>query len=245
MKRLKITIQYDGTEFHGWQLQDGKRTVQGVIEETLKNVFNHNKRISLYASGRTDTGVHSIGQVAHFDFKSKLDDDIIMRLINSRLPEDCQIMRVQTVSHAFHSRYDATKRLYKYQCYSGDSILYRNQSWIVNDLDISRLSMMAEIIKGQHDFLSFSKYNAMNNNTNCIIYDTEWKKVDQFICFFILGNRFLHHMVRYLVGTMVKTFHKNDFKKTLFDMLNKPSKSAYVHKAPPQGLFLENIYYED
>ena len=81
MKRLKITIQYDGTEFHGWQLQDDKRTVQGVIEETLKNVFNHNKRISLYAAGRTDTGVHSIGQVAHFDFNSKLDDDIIMRLI--------------------------------------------------------------------------------------------------------------------------------------------------------------------
>ena len=239
-----MTIQYDGTNFCGWQIQKDKRTVQGLIEEVLMVVFDFDKRISIYGSGRTDSGVHSSGQVAHFDFQPKFNCDIIQKSINSKLPEDCRIMKVEVVPQSFHSRYNAIKRLYKYQCYVGESILNRNQSWLLKRLDITKLNKMSELIKGQHDFLSFSKYNPNKKDTTCIIYDTEWKQMDQFINFFILGNRFLHHMIRYLVGTMVNTFHKNNFIQNFNDLIIKPSKSAYVHKAPPQGLFLENVFYD-
>tara|TARA_B100001996_G_C18522917_1_gene539961 strand:- start:29 stop:766 length:738 start_codon:yes stop_codon:yes gene_type:complete len=245
LNRYKITIQYDGTCFYGWQLQKDKRTVQGLIEKTLRMVFNFNKRIPIHGSGRTDSGVHSFGQVAHFDFHSKLSNVIIRKSINSKLPDDCQIMKVEKVSHSFHSRYNAIKRLYKYQCYVGDSILNRNQSWLIKNFDIKRLNKMSEIIKGEHDFLSFSKYDPNKKNTICIIYETEWKQDNQFVNFFILGNRFLHHMVRYLVGTMINTFHKDDFKQNFKDLINKPSKSSYIHKAPAQGLFLERVFYEN
>ncbi len=244
MNRFKIIIQYDGTHFCGWQLQKDKRTVQGLVEKVLRMVFNHDKRIPVHGSGRTDSGVHSFGQVAHFDFYSKLSSDIIKKSINSKLPEDCQIMEVKRVPQSFHSRYNAIKRLYRYQCYVGDSILNRNQSWLIKKIDIERLNKMSEMIKGEHDFLSFSKYNRDKKNTICIIYHTEWKKMNQYVMFFILGNRFLHHMVRYLVGTMVNTFHKNNFKQNFSNLISKPSKSAYVHKAPAQGLFLDSVFYE-
>ncbi len=244
MNRFKIIIQYDGTHFCGWQLQKDKRTVQGLVEKVLRTVFNYDERIPIYGSGRTDSGVHSFGQVAHFDFQSKLSSEIIKKSINSKLPEDCQIMKVERVRQSFHSRYKAIKRLYKYQCYIGDSILYRNQSWLIKNFDIERLNKMSEMIIGEHDFLSFSKYDSKKKNTICIIYDTEWKQENQFVNFFILGNRFLHHMVRYLVGTMVNTFHKNNFKQNFYNLINKPSKSAYVHKAPAEGLFLDSVFYE-
>ena len=244
MNRYKITVQYDGTHFFGWQLQKDKRTIQGLIEQVLRLIFDHNKRIPIHGSGRTDTGVHSSGQVAHFDFQTNLSSEIIRKSFNSKLPQDCQIMEVKKVPMSFHSRHSAIKRLYKYQCYVGDSILNRNQSWLIKNLDIDRLNEMSSIIKGEHDFLSFSKYNPNKKNTSCIIYDSEWRETNEFVNFFIEGNRFLHHMVRYLVGTMVNTFHKNSFTKNFKSLLIKPSKSAYVYKAPAQGLFLDSVFYE-
>ena len=239
-----MTIQYDGTDFCGWQIQKDKRTVQGIIEKVLMVVFNFDKRISIYGSGRTDSGVHSSGQVAHFDFQPKFNCDIIQKSINSKLPEDCRIMKVEVVPHSFHSRYNAIKRLYKYQCYVGDSILNRNQSWLLKTLDISKLNKMSGLIKGEHDFLSFSKYDPNKNNTKSTIYSSFWKKSGDLFTYTISADRFLHHMIRYLVGTMLGVL-KGHFSSNHFNsLLDKPRKNVQIHRAPACGLQLLKVEYD-
>ena len=150
-------IQYDGSKFLGWQIQKEGRTVQGVIEDNLKKISNSKDRVKLYGAGRTDTGVHAWAQVAHVDLNIKLNEQDIQNALNANLPLDCRIINIEKIGNDFHARYDAKSRYYRYQCYIGDSILYRNQSWILPSLDINYLNMFSEKLIGNHDFLSFCK----------------------------------------------------------------------------------------
>ena len=127
---------YDGTNYQGWQIQKEGRTVQGIIENAFKDLSGLDERIHIKGSGRTDAGVHALGQVAHVDFDTNLNIQVFKNALNAKLPEDCRIISVKQVNKDFHSRYDAKKRYYRYQCYHGDSILFRNQCWIINNIDI-------------------------------------------------------------------------------------------------------------
>ena len=150
MSRYKLVVQYDGSEFSGWQLQKKSRTVQGVLEDAVQKITNSPDRIPVHGSGRTDAGVHAWAQVAHTDMKLKLSVDRIKRALNGNLPQDCRIVGVEHTHNDFHSRYDAKSRYYRYQCYIGDSILYRNQSWAVPNLDIELLNTLQKLhLKGQ------------------------------------------------------------------------------------------------
>ena len=144
MKRYCLKIIYDGTKFFGWQIQRNKRTIQGEIEKAISKVFNCKDRVILYGSGRTDSGVHALGQIAHFDLCTKLNTDTIRKAINSKLKNDCNIVMVKRVNNNFHARFHAISREYVYQCYSGDSLLFRNQSWHVKDINISKLNNNVE-----------------------------------------------------------------------------------------------------
>ncbi|MCJ7802669.1 MAG: tRNA pseudouridine(38-40) synthase TruA, partial [Candidatus Marinimicrobia bacterium] len=135
MLRYKITIQYDGTNYFGWQMQSHKRTIQKEIENAL-SPLNNNKRIIVTAAGRTDTGVHAFGQVAHFDLDTKLNAVQLLRAINARLQKDIRIVDIVNVSDEFHARFSAKKRHYRYQCYLGDNLLYKNQSWFADKIEI-------------------------------------------------------------------------------------------------------------
>jgi len=245
LSRYKITIQYDGSFFSGWQLQKEKKTVQGEIENALKIITGTKTRIPVHGSGRTDAGVHAFGQVAHFDLDSRLSNNELCSAINFNTSKECKIMSVVEVDSDFEARFNAIKRYYRYQLYTGNSILYRNQTWLINDIHLDLLKSLSEIIIGEHDFLSFSKFNPDKSNTKSIIYDSIWKKDKNMLIYDISGNRFLHHMVRYIVGTMVQVsrgqFTINEFRS----LLHQPRKNVQIHRAPACGLILLRVEYDN
>ncbi len=244
MSRYKINIQYDGTNYFGWQMQLQQRTIQAEIENALVPL-NNDKRVKITAAGRTDTGVHALGQVAHFDLNTKLKPVQLLKALNARLPKDIRILEVAAKGDEFHARFSAIKRHYRYQCYLGDNLLYRNQSWFISEIDKSTLNRLSQKIIGEHDFLSFSKLNKQLDNTKCNIYQSEWIENDNMLIFNVCGNRFLHHMVRYLVGTMVAGSQGKISLDYFEDLLNNPRKNVKIFKAPPEGLILIGIDYDE
>ena len=244
MHRYKIIIQYDGSSFSGWQLQKNRNTVQGEIENALNFISGSKDRIAVHGSGRTDAGVHAYGQVAHFDLETNLTSIDLCNAVNSNTSEDCRIMSIEKVGSDFESRFDAIKRRYRYQVYLGSSLLYRNQAWLINDIDINIIKKLSEIIIGEHDFLSFSKFRSEQINTRSIIYESVWKKKDKMLVYEISGNRFLHHMVRYLVGTMVQASRGRYPKEKFSSLLHEPRKNVQIHRAPANGLILLKVEYD-
>ena len=244
MKRFKLLIKYDGERFCGWQIQKDKRTVQGVIENALSQVFKIKSRVIVFGAGRTDSGVHAYQQVAHFNFLTNLNENILKNALNSKLEIDCKIISVRIVNNDFHARFSAVRRQYLYQCYTGNSILYRNQSWLLNKINLRCLNSLAKEIIGTHDFLSFSKYNPKLSNTKCKIFESKWTLYEDMIIYNIVSNRFLHHMIRYLVGTMIAVSEDRFSKKSFKILLENPKKNVRIFKAPPQGLILNRIDYE-
>jgi len=244
VKRFKLLIKYDGERFCGWQIQKDKRTVQGVIENALSQVFKIKSRVIVFGAGRTDSGVHAYQQVAHFNFLTNLNENILKNALNSKLEIDCKIISVRIVNNDFHARFSAVRRQYLYQCYTGNSILYRNQSWLLNKINLRCLNSLAKEIIGTHDFLSFSKYNPKLSNTKCKIFESKWTLYEDMIIYNIVSNRFLHHMIRYLVGTMIAVSEDRFSKKSFKILLENPKKNVRIFKAPPQGLILNRIDYE-
>ena len=244
MQRYKIIIQYDGSSFSGWQLQKNRNTVQGEIENALRIISGSKDRIAVNGSGRTDSGVHAYGQVAHFDLDTNIKSSDLCKAINSNTSQDCRIMSLQQVDSDFESRFDAIKRTYRYQVYLGSSLLYRNQAWLINDIEMNMLHQLSKMIIGEHDFLSFSKYRLGQKNTNSIIYESVWEKKDKMLLYEISGNRFLHHMVRYLVGTMVQVSRGQYPKRGFSSLLHQPRKNVQIHRAPANGLILLKVEYD-
>jgi len=244
MARFKLVIKYDGKLFYGWQIQKNRRTVQGVLENALLKIFKEKIRIIIYGAGRTDSGVHAYGQVAHFDYSTHLNSEILKNALNSWLEYDCRIISVKKVKNDFHSRFDALQRKYLYQIYTGDSLLFNNQSLPLKNVNIFFLNKLAMEIIGEHDFLSFSKFNPNLKHSICKVYISEWISFQDMIIFNITSNRFLHHMIRYLVGTMIAVMQDKFSKKRFLYLLKNPIKEARIFKAPPEGLILAEVKYE-
>ncbi len=242
--RYKITLEYDGSYFSGWQLQKDKVTVQGLLEKIFQKISKTSSRVIVHGSGRTDSGVHAFGQVAHVDLDIKLDNQKIKDALNGSLPWYCRISEVLKISSNFNARFDATSREYFYQCYTGKSLLYHNQSWLLKNLDINFLNKLAENLKGKLDFLSFSKFRKELKNTECFIYSAFWTQEKEMYVFHIKANRFLHHMIRYIVGSMVGVCQNRMSEKDFLLLLNKPRKNVIIIKAPAQGLFLNKVNYD-
>ena len=243
MSRYKITVHYDGTNYFGWQMQSHKRTIQGEIETALLPL-NDNETVKIVGAGRTDRGVHALGQVAHFDLDTKLNVTQLLKALNARLPNDIRILAANLTEDEFHARFSAKRRYYRYQCYIGDNILFKNQSWFISEIDVATLNEFANLIEGSFDFLSFSKINKELKNTICDIYESKWYKSENMLIFNVCGNRFLHHMVRYLVGTMVAGVQGKISLDYFRDLLNNPQKNVKIFKAPPEGLILVKIDYD-
>ena len=242
MPRFKIAIQYDGTRYCGWQTQQNGLAIQPVLEKLLGS-FNGKSSINITGAGRTDSGVHALGQVAHFDLKTDLDTCTLIRAMNAKCPEDITIVDCDVVSPEFHARFSAVRRTYRYQCYTGTNPLYKNQSWFLSMLNIDTLNSISKNLLGTHDFLSFSKWNKQMKNTKCDIFQSVWTKENNMVIFTIKGNRYLHHMVRYLTGTMVAVSQNKYSENYFIQLLSNPQKNVTLHKAPAQGLFLEKVEY--
>ena len=243
MSRFRVIIQYDGTGFRGWQLQKKDRTVQGELEKSLKKI-NDNKVVRLHGAGRTDTGVHATGQVAHFDLQTDLNTSELENALNGNLPKDIRIMNCDQVSDKFHARFSAIKRHYLYRTRNNKYLLDRNYTWSTEKLDLDKLNNVAKIIKGDHDFTSFSRSNKTLDHRRCIIYESLWKEDSEIVNYYITGNRLLHHMVRYLVGTMVEVI-RGKFEIEYFkELINRPLENVNIFKAPPHGLVLTKVDYD-
>ena len=239
-----MTIQYDGTSLYGWQAQSDERTVQGDIEVALKKIFK-NQKINLIGSGRTDSGVHALGQIANIKLDTDMENESLLNAVNGNLDDnDITITNVDKVNSDFHSRFSALKREYIYKISTEYSPIERDYYWsIQEEINIQKLHDCAKLIIGEHDFTQLSKKNDEIDNKICNIYLSEWDIFENKIHYKIIANRFLHHMVRYLVGTMIEVSKNRSFTTNDFDLMLQGKDREQIFRAPSKGLYLKKIYY--
>lgn len=243
MPRYAIRVAYDGGAYHGWQRQESAATVQGVLEGVLRTLLR--EEVDLAAAGRTDAGVHALGQVAHFDSgHPALDVGRVVLGSRALLPKDIVIREMWPVSDQFHARFDATWRQYRYRLLREPSPFERGTAWTVYPWpDENVLAECAAFLPGEHDFTAFCKADSAQENNRCSVMKAEWAYPNPDEAWFtIRANRFVHHMVRGLVGTMVRASKKGG-SSYLADILRSRLRSEAVYTAPAKGLFLEDVGY--
>ncbi len=242
-QNYKLIIEYDGSGYSGWQLQTDQRTVQGELEKALATFFQESIRVT--AAGRTDAGVHARGQVVSFTAEHHRALPTIFAGLNSLLPADISVARVELASDDFNARFNAVRRSYCYQIVQGVSATRSRFAWCVREpLNLHDMQRCAELILGEHDFQSFCSSAAEVNHFRCAVEQAIWFfQTADLLVFQIVADRFLHNMVRVLVGTMVEVgkgrFSVNDFQK----MLNGKNRVLAGRTAPAQGLFLMKVEY--
>jgi len=247
-KNIKITIEYEGTAYAGWQIQTDQRTIQGELVEAIFRVTG--KRVTLVGAGRTDAGVHALGQVANFEIDHRLEPTRYREAINFYLPKDIHVKESVEAPLDFHARHSARFRRYRYLIGSEHSAVYRYLRWYRDGLDLSLLKDAAEMIVGEYDFSPFCVVSSRKENNVCRIDHSRWRKVGPLLVYEIRGNRFLHNMVRSLVGGMVNLAtpgkDRNPENLTLSrfrDTLDDPREKRVVFTAPACGLYLVSVGY--
>ena len=247
-RRIKLTLQYDGSGFFGWQVQPGARTIQGVLEEAVSRLAN--RPTTVVGAGRTDRGVHATGQVASVLVPGKWTPDSLRRALNAILPPDIRVSAAEEVPRDFHARFDATARSYVYRVGTTESALSpfrRRWCWpLARELDRWVLDAAAGQIVGDHSFRAFAKAGQEERGDRCTVMRAEWRDWSRFgVELHITANRFLHHMVRYLVGTMVEMALG---RRPLADMARLLAGEPGLETsppAPPEGLFLTHVAYNE
>lgn len=245
MRNVKLTIQYDGTEYYGWQMQARHRSVQQVLQEALSIVCDH--RVTLHGSGRTDTGVHALGQVAHFKTASRIAVPQLQKGLNSLLPDDIVVLDAVEVHNNFHARFDATARTYWYFILNAPvpSAFYRHYAWHVRKpLDLAAMRAAAGVLVGMHDFSSFQ---AREREDVCRVREVmrvRLKRVGPALLLFeIQATSFLRHMVRGIVGTLVETGLGKMNASDMQAVMHARDRSLAGPTAPAHGLFLKEVSY--
>ena len=245
MTRYALLIEYDGSRYHGWQIQNGAPTIQGALEAAMERLTQSAVRIT--GSGRTDTGVHARAQVAHFDSpREDFSEDNYRMGLNSYLDHDIVVKECRRVSDDFHARFQAAQRDYSYAISTVPLAIGRRYAWFLyNKLDTGLLEDLAKSIHGKHDFRSFMHARSDAENTICDIMNSSWIITRDALRYSISGNRFLHNMVRCLVGTMIEVARGRYTPDMFRQFLHEPDKEAPVVRAPAHGLVLERVHYED
>jgi tRNA pseudouridine38-40 synthase len=242
VRNIKLEIEYDGTDFHGWQIQPDLRTVQGEIQDKLEAILS--QKTSLIGAGRTDVGVHALGQVANFKTGARLDRKAIINGLNGLLPDDIVIRKTEEVEPDFNSRYDAKSRLYEYRIHLGRTAILRNYVWeVLYSLDLEGMGAAAQKIEGGHDFTSFCVAESTKHNNICQVFSASREESGDVLIFKIEADRFLHTMVRSLVGTLVEVgrgyFSVSDFA----NIMEAKDRKKAGPTAPACGLYLVEVKY--
>ena len=202
MQTIRLIIEYDGTDYVGWQFQINGRSVQEEVEKAIKQILQSDIRIT--GAGRTDAGVHARGQVASFSVERDVEIDLLAKSMNAVLPHNIVIREAVEVPKDFNARYDAKSRRYAYFISQEPTAIHRNYCWqVFQKLDFDLMQTCAKQIIGEHGFRSFCKVETDLHQHRCTVDNSEWKQKDRLLVFEITANRFLHGMVRTLVGTMV------------------------------------------
>lgn len=242
--RFFIQFSYNGTKYHGWQIQPNATSVQETLTKALAVVLNK-KDISIMGAGRTDTGVHASQMFAHFDYENPIDSKTIVHKLNSYLPKDIAVSDIILVDENAHARFDATQRTYEYKINSSKNVFLDELSWYFNkDLDIEAMNEAANLLLEFSDFQCFSKVHTDVNTFNCTINQAFWKQEKNQLIFTISADRFLRNMVRAIVGTLVNVglgkISKADFQK----IIESKDRKKAGFSVPAHGLYLVHVKYD-
>ena len=241
--RLKLTVEYAGTRYSGWQIQKNARTVAGEIERAIHEATGV-RDFELYGSGRTDAGVHALGQVAHLDIDATVPPETLRRRLNDALPADINVLAIDKVRHRFHARHDAVARSYIYHVSRRRTAFAKPFVWWVKEeLDAAAMRRAAARFVGLHDFQSFSDDDPAETSTEVLVDSLEVHEDGSLVLVHVEGSHFIWKMVRRLVGVLVAvgTGELSDEQAAGFLEARSPLPARLT--APASGLFLERVYY--
>lgn len=246
MKRYRIDLSYDGTNYAGWQIQPNGLTVQQVLEETLRELTG--QAVKVHGSGRTDQGVHARCQVAHFDLRRELPLDAVTKGLNGLLPRDIRILRARQVPPAFHARRDVVEKEYRYFIHNAEIMppclrLYRAHAR--RKLDLAAMQAAAALFAGRHDFAAFTA-NPRRHVASTVrtVWECAVRKSGAQVVIVVRGEGFLYRMVRSLAGFLIRVGEGRVASAETAGVLDSRQRTARVPTAPPQGLFLWNVKYD-
>jgi tRNA pseudouridine38-40 synthase len=242
--RYKLFIEYEGTRYSGWQKQENAKTIQGSILKAAQEVFG-DAFIDIQGSGRTDSGVHALCQIAHFDVKTVLAPEIIRMKLNDMLPHDITILEVEKTNKEFHARHDATSRSYIYQISRRRTAFGKNFVWWIKDgLDFKKMESASKLFLGMNNYSSFSDDDPTEKSTKVLIDDIQLKEDGDLILIRIIGSHFIWKMVRRIVGILAEVGRGRKSDKDILFYLNNKTNEPAKFTAPPSGLFLEKVTYK-
>jgi len=249
MKNIKLIVEYDGTNYFGWQSQPDGNTVQDKIQKAIFETTG--QKVNLSAAGRTDAGVHALGQTANFQIEHTIEPTKYKNALNYYLPKDIRIKLSSEVELGFHSRFDAQSKVYRYIIgFEKSALSYKHRWEISEELDFDILVESAKYIIGEHDFAPFCVVSSRKENNLCTINSANWKREQEQAIFEVNGNRFLHSMIRSLVGAMVDlaSVKKDNSKHNLTlesfrDIIESSTDYRITSTAPAHGLYLVSVEY--
>jgi tRNA pseudouridine38-40 synthase len=242
--RFKLLVEYVGTRYSGWQIQKNARTVQGELQTAIAKGTDQ-RDFELYGSGRTDAGVHALGQVAHLEIQTTLAPEKLQHAINDNLPADVNVLRIDKVAHRFHARHGAVGRSYLYQVSRRRTAFAKPFVWWIKDpLGFPHMQRAAAAFIGMHDFRSFSADDPDEKSTQVKVESVDMREDGDLILLRVQGSHFVWKMVRRMVGVLVEVGRGGLAGSDVPHLLRQPSNIPAKLTAPPSGLFLEAVLYE-
>ncbi|ALC83364.1 MULTISPECIES: tRNA pseudouridine(38-40) synthase TruA [Bacillus] len=246
--RIKLILSYDGSRFYGFQVQPNQRTVQEELEKALKVLHKSKEKISVISSGRTDSGVHAVGQCVHFDSPLSIPDHKWPYALNSLLPPDIVVRQAETVDESFHARYGTSWKEYRYfiDTSKHPDVFRRLYSYhYPYPFELKAMQEAGNLLVGTHDFTSFCSPKSGKENKVRTIYKLEWEKTDEGLQMIIVGNGFLYNMVRIIVGTLLAVGSGKISLDHITDIIEAKNRQAAGKKAPAHGLYLWQVNYDN
>ena len=244
MRNIKLTIEYDGKDFNGWQKQPTKLNIQGEIERAIELITG--EQVDLTASGRTDAGVHALAQVANFKTNSNLPVEKFAVAINSKLKKSIRIQKAEEVEERFHARYNCRQKTYRYIINNTEegSAIYRNLEYFVPvKLNVEKMKQAIKYFEGEHDFKGFKASGTSSKSSVRTIYKTNIEEKDGRIVIELTGNGFLYNMVRIISGTLVDVGLGKIKPEEITEIINSKDRTRAGKTLPPYGLYLVKVEY--
>jgi tRNA pseudouridine38-40 synthase len=246
MPTFKITLAYEGTNYVGWQRQADGASVQGVVEDALRDLDGRD--VTLHGAGRTDAGVHALGQVASCTLRREIEPDVLMRALNARLPADVRVLSAKSVRSDFHARFDAARKTYRYRIYNARALspFDRHFAWFVfGALDVAAMDTAARSLEGRLDFAAFQTGAWRRSDTERTVTSSRVRREAPLVIYEITGDGFLRHMVRAIVGTLVEIGRGQRPVDSMREALMSRARANAGPTAPAKGLFLVRVEYDD
>ena len=244
IRNIKLTIEYDGKDFNGWQKQPNKLNIQGNIEDAIQKVTG--EKVELYASGRTDAGVHALGQVANFKTETNIPIEKIATAINSQLKTSIRVQKAEEVDERFHSRYNAKQKTYRYIINNSKcgTAIYRNLEYCFPiELDVEKMKEATKYFEGEHDFKAFKSSGTSGKNSVRTIYKAIVKKEGERIIIELTGNGFLYNMVRIISGTLLEVGMGKIAPDEIENIIESKDRQKAGKTLPAHGLYLVKVLY--